>query len=54
MRLDDGCQPKAEELRAKTIVLLTDIPNVGHFYTFQSPQGAIVSVIGHWQVRRCW
>jgi hypothetical protein len=40
---------KAEGLRAKTIVPLTDIPNVGRFYTFQNPQGAIVSVIGHWQ-----
>jgi uncharacterized protein len=36
---------KAEALGANTIVPLTDIPNVGRIYTFQEPQGAIVSVI---------
>jgi predicted enzyme related to lactoylglutathione lyase len=36
---------KAQELGATTIVPLTDIPNVGRFYTFQDPQGAIISVM---------
>jgi predicted enzyme related to lactoylglutathione lyase len=41
----DATARKAEELGAKSIVPLTDIPNVGRFYTFEDPQGAIVSVI---------
>ncbi len=36
---------KAQELGAKTVVPLTDVPNVGRFYTFQDPQGAVISVI---------
>lgn len=35
----------AQELGAKTIVPLTDIPEVGKFYTFQDPQGAVISVV---------
>ncbi|MBM3224867.1 MAG: VOC family protein, partial [Candidatus Tectomicrobia bacterium] len=30
---------------AKTLMPPTDIPNVGRFYTFQDPQGAVISVI---------
>ena len=41
----DATARKAQELGAKTIVPLTDIPNVGRFYTFQDPQGAVISVI---------
>ena len=41
----DATARKAEELGAQTIVPLTDIPDVGRFYTFQDPQGAIVSII---------
>ncbi len=41
----DATARKAQELGAKTIVPLTDIPNVGRFYTFQDPQGAVISII---------
>ena len=41
----DATARKAQELGAKTIMPLTDIPNVGRFYTFQDPQGAVISVI---------
>ena len=41
----DGTAKLAQELGAKTIVPLTDIPNVGRFYMFQDPQGAVLSVI---------
>jgi predicted enzyme related to lactoylglutathione lyase len=41
----DATARKAEELGAKTIVPLTEIPDVGRFYTFQDPQGAVMSVI---------
>jgi uncharacterized protein len=41
----DATARKAQELGAKTIMPLTDIPNVGRFYTFQDPQGAIISII---------
>ena len=41
----DATAHKAQELGAKTIVPLTDIPNVGRFYTFQDPQGAVISII---------
>ena len=41
----DATARKAQELGAKTIVPLTDIPDVGRFYTFQDPQGAVISVI---------
>jgi predicted enzyme related to lactoylglutathione lyase len=41
----DATARKAEQLGAKPIVPLTDIPDVGRFYTFEDPQGAIVSVI---------
>jgi hypothetical protein len=41
----DATAHKAQALGAKTIVPLTDIPNVGRFYTFQDPQGAVISII---------
>ncbi len=41
----DATAKLAQELGAKTIVPLTDIPNVGRFYMFQDPQGAVLSVI---------
>jgi predicted enzyme related to lactoylglutathione lyase len=41
----DATARKAEQLGATPIVPLTDIPDVGRFYTFEDPQGAIVSVI---------
>ena len=41
----DATARQAQELGATTIVPLTDIPNVGRFYTFQDPQGAIISVM---------
>ncbi len=41
----DAIARKAQALGTKTIVPLTDIPNVGRFYTFQDPQGAVISVI---------
>ena len=41
----DATACKAQELGAKTIVPLTDIPNVGRFYTFRDPQGAVISII---------
>lgn len=41
----DTTAKKAEELGAKTIVPLTDIPEVGRFFAFQDPQGAVISAI---------
>ena len=41
----DATARKAQELGATTIMPLTDIPNVGRFYTFQDPQGAVISII---------
>ena len=41
----DATAKRAQELGAKTIVPPTDIPNVGRFYMFQDPQGAVLSVI---------
>jgi predicted enzyme related to lactoylglutathione lyase len=41
----DATAKKAEELGAKTIVPLTDIPDVGRLFAFQDPQGAIISAI---------
>lgn len=41
----DATARKAEELGATTLMPLTDIPNVGRFYTFQDPQGAVISII---------
>lgn len=43
----DAVAKKAEKLGAKTIVPPKDIPNVGRFYTFQDPQGAVLSVIAY-------
>lgn len=41
----DATARKAEELGAKILVPLTDIPNVGRFFVLQDPQGAIISAI---------
>ena len=41
----DAIAKKAEELGAKTVVPLTDVPDVGRLYSFQDPQGAVISVI---------
>jgi len=41
----DATARKAEELGAKILVPLTDIPNVGRFFVLQDPQGAVVSAI---------
>ena len=41
----DAVAQKAQELGAKTLVPLTDVPDVGRLYTFQDPQGAVISVI---------
>ena len=41
----DANARKAEELGAKILVPLTDIPNVGRFFVLQDPQGAIISAI---------
>ncbi len=41
----DATAQQAQALGATTIVPLTDIPNVGRFYVFQDPQGAVISVI---------
>ncbi|MDH3603190.1 MAG: VOC family protein [Candidatus Tectomicrobia bacterium] len=41
----DATAAQAQQLGATTIVPLTDIPNVGRFYTFQDPQGAVISAI---------
>lgn len=43
----DAIAQKAQELGARTIVPLTDILDVGRFYTFQDPQGAVLSVISY-------
>jgi len=41
----DATAAKAQQLGATTIVPPTDIPDVGRFYTFQDPQGAVISAI---------
>jgi predicted enzyme related to lactoylglutathione lyase len=41
----DATVKLAEQMGAKIIVPLTDIPNVGRFCTFQDPQGALISII---------
>jgi len=41
----DAVAAKAQELGAKTLVPLTDVPDVGRLYTFQDPRGAVISVI---------
>ena len=41
----DATARKAEELGAKILVPLTDIPNVGRFFVLQDPQGAVISAI---------
>jgi uncharacterized protein len=41
----DATAQKAQALGAKTIVPPTDVPDVGRFYIFQDPQGAVLSVI---------
>jgi uncharacterized protein len=41
----DATVKKAEELGARMIVPLTDIPDVGRFCMFQDPQGATIAVI---------
>jgi uncharacterized protein len=43
----DAIAQKAQELGARTIVPLTAIADVGRFYTFQDPQGAVLSVISY-------
>jgi uncharacterized protein len=43
----DAIAQKAQALGARTIVPLTDILDVGRFYTFQDPQGAVLSVISY-------
>jgi predicted enzyme related to lactoylglutathione lyase len=43
----DAVAKKARELGAETIVPPTDIPNVGRFFTFKDPQGAVLSVISY-------
>jgi uncharacterized protein len=43
----DAIAQKAQELGARTLVPLTDVPDVGRFYTFQDPQGAVLSVISY-------
>ena len=41
----DATARKAEELGAKILVPLTDIPDVGRFFVLQDPQGAVISAI---------
>ena len=41
----DATARKAQELGAKILVPLTDIPNVGRFFVLQDPQGAVISAI---------
>jgi hypothetical protein len=41
----DATAQKAQALGANTIIPPTDIPDVGRFYIFQDPQGAVLSVI---------
>jgi uncharacterized protein len=41
----DATARRAEQLGAKALVPPTDIPNVGRFYVFQDPQGAVISAI---------
>ncbi len=41
----DATAQKAQDLGATTIVPPTDIPNVGRFYVFRDPQGAVISVM---------
>ena len=41
----DATARKAEALGATTLIPPTDIPNVGRFFCFQDPQGAVISAI---------
>jgi predicted enzyme related to lactoylglutathione lyase len=41
----DAVAKKAEELGATAIVPPTDIPNVGRFYVFKDPNGAVLALI---------
>lgn len=41
----DAVARKAQELGAKILCPLTDVPRVGRFCTFQDPQGAVISAI---------
>ena len=41
----DATARKAQELGAKTLMPLTAMPHVGRFYTFQDPQGAVISLM---------
>ena len=41
----DAAAKKAEELGATAIVPPTDVPNVGRFYVFKDPQGAVLALI---------
>ena len=41
----DAAAKKAEELGATAIVPPTDIPNVGRFYVFKDPHGAVLALI---------
>jgi predicted enzyme related to lactoylglutathione lyase len=41
----DAVAKKSQEMGAKILVPLTDIPDVGRMFTFQDPQGAVISVI---------
>ncbi len=43
----DQTAKKAQELGAKIIVPLTDVPGVGRFFMFQDPQGAMISAMTH-------
>jgi hypothetical protein len=45
----DTTARKAQDLGATTLVPPTDIPDVGRFYTFRDPQGAVLSVITYLQ-----
>ena len=45
----DAVAKKAEELGATAIVPPTDIPNVGRFYVFKDPQGAVLALIQYKQ-----
>jgi predicted enzyme related to lactoylglutathione lyase len=41
----DAAAKKAEELGATTLVPPTDIPEVGKFYVFKDPQGAVLALM---------
>ena len=45
----DAAAKKAGELGATAIVPPTDIPNVGRFYVFKDPQGAVLALIQYKQ-----